>query len=342
MNDEQKLYPHKIYQINQKLEEFKQACGIEERLVSFNIFNPYIRKFNWLVVNDERWDFEGKNESIINNVTNCINSIPKENLEDNEWSNLLKKLKRDLGIEVLVDSIKYFDDIINGNFSSQNEGAKDLHFHLLNLYQYYPHEEDDGIDGVVYRNYKNRRKKLLYTKGELLTEESFNDNYRIYPWIDMTFVYESEVKIRSLSSQKEIEYTEATKEESINKLKKNKITNESSKYKTYFNYIVPIIMGYDHPDPDKEELLYDGCYAVENAGESTVQKFLLEDKTIKDLVRKFKYILCFPVYDTFIDKKLYGNFYGNIIIFFAFEDDRDEFLKEHQRKIEENLFLLIR
>ncbi|MBT6561949.1 MAG: hypothetical protein HON76_05420 [Candidatus Scalindua sp.] len=339
MNNEQRLYHHRIYQINQKLEEFKKVCGIEEMLVSFNILNPYNRKFNWLVVNDERWTFENENKYIINNISKCINSY------NDEWTELLDELDN----KGIADSIKYFRKNVDDKRKWTEEESKDFHFHLLNLYQYYPHEEDVGIDGVVYRNYKNRRKKLLYTKGELLTEERFKDNYRIYPWIDMTFVYESEVKIRSLSSQeqlsggsqKDIEYTEATFKEEIDKLKKFKITNVSSKYITYFNYIVPLIMGYDHPDPDKKGLRYDGSYVTQEGGKK-VSMFLLDDKAIKNLVKKFKYILCFPVYDTFIDKKLYGNLYGNIIMFFAFEEDRDEFLEENQRKIEENLFLLIR
>jgi hypothetical protein len=337
MNNEQKLYHHKIYQKNRLLEEFKRVCGIEERLVSFSILNPYNRKFNWLVVNDERWEFT---PNIIKNINSCYESC------NSNWKKLLKKLKEHK-IEELVDSIEYFENSERKNVNLTEEERKEFHFHLLNLYQYYPHEEDAGIDGVVYRNFRNKRKRLLYAKGELLMEEGFEKKFRIYPWINMTFVYKSGVRIRSLSSQekqsdgkqKDIEYTETSKEEEIDKIED--MESPASSKDVYFNYIIPLIAGYPHPDETKREkgLIFDGSKSKDKKENET---FLIDDSTIKNLINKFKYILSFPVYDTFIDKTLYGNFFGNITILFAFKDDRDEFLEEHQRKIEENLFLLIK
>lgn len=324
MNSEQKLYPHKIYQINQRLEELKEMWGIEERLVLFSILNYYKREFNWLVVNDERWTFD---ENIIDNINRCFELLKKER------ESLLRELAR-LNIEALVNSIEYFESDKKSNEWSEEE-RKEFHYHFLNLYQYYPHDAYAGIDGVIYRNFIRKRKRLLYAKGELLTDIN---NFNIYPWIDMTFVYESDVKIRSLSAQerqndviKDIEYTEVTFKNEIESIKGLK-HNDSFKNEIYFRFMVPLVAGYPHPNKSGE--LFDG-----KNGEN---EFLIEVKIIKKLVNKYKYILCFPVYDTYIDKRLYGNFYGNVAIPFAFKEDRDEFLKENQKKIEENLFLLIR
>jgi hypothetical protein len=336
MDNDQRLYFNKIYQINRKLEEFKQVCGIEKkRLVSFNILNPYNRKFNWYVVNNNRWEFDAQ---IIQNINDCMDC---EQLKP-----FYEELKK-LNIEELVDSIKYFENGERKNGNSSKKKMKDFHFHLLNLYQYYPHQEDGGIDGVVYRNFKSKKKRLLYTKGELLTKYN---NFDIYPWINMTFIYEFEKEIMSLSSQEQqldgkvqdVEFTKKTFNNEIEKIKSSKPYNFSSRKKVYFNYIVPLIMGYFHPDLKKEELFDGKRYGKKS------EKFLLEDDTIKDLIKRFKYILCFPVYDAFIGKRLYGNFCGNSTIFFEIEDDRNAFLEKHEKeiedkkKIEENLFLLVR
>jgi hypothetical protein len=340
MNNEQRLYHHKIYQKNRLLEEFKRVCGIEKRIVSLSVLNPYNHKFNWLVVDDKRWNFT---LDITQNINSCYKSCK------NDWRELLKRLKGHK-IEELVDSIEYFENGERKKVNFAEEERKEFHFHLLNLYQYYPHEEDAGIDGVVYRNFKNKRKRLLYTKGELLTDFK---NFNIYPWINMTFVYEHDVRIRSLSSQekqsdgkqKDIEYTEATFKSEISKIQENNkgnVANAPPKdediNKVYFNYIAPLISGYPHPDEikRKEGLLFDG------SNKKNKKTFLLDNSAIRELVNKIKYILNFPVYDASIDKNLYGNFYGNVIIPFAFKEDRDDFLKKNQRKIEENLFLLIR
>ncbi|MGR3174573.1 MAG: hypothetical protein ACUZ8N_08255 [Candidatus Scalindua sp.] len=341
MNNEQKLYYHKIYQKNRLLEEFKQVCGIEKRLVSFNILNFHNRKFNWYVVDNNRWKFD---EQIIQNINDCMDS---EQLKD-ERKSFYEKLKK-LNIEELVDSIKYFENGERKDGNSSKEEMEDFHFHLLNLYQYYPHEEDDGIDGVVYRNFKNKRERLLYTKGELLTD--LEKSFRIYPWINMTFIYKSYEEIQSLSAQeqqsngaeKDIEYTteetfESKKHEIAGRTKNKKKVESGDELakKIYFHYMVPLIVGYSHPDPAKGGLFDGGKF---QDGE---KEYLLKAETIRELVNKYKYILCFPVYDTFINKSLYGNFYGNITIPFEFKHDRDVFLKKHKRKIEENLFLLIR
>lgn len=326
MNNDQRLYPTTIYLINQRLEAFKQACGIKNRLVSFSILNTYNRKFNWLVVNNERWKFD---KLIIDYISKCINN------KNSEWQSFLKTLGK-LDITELTESITYFQNIKSRDLTKEEEW-KEFHYHLLNLYQYYPHEAWDGIDGIIYRNFINKKERLRYAKGKLLTDI---DIFNIYPWLDITSIYESDEMIRTLSSQeeqpygnsaqgyqKDIEYTEATFTQKIEEIKKSAANNNAqSKPEVYFKYIVPLIAGY--PDPDNQGI-FNG-------------KDLLGDDTIKKLVNNFKYILCFPVYDTYIDKRLYGNFYGNVIIFFGFENDRDEFLNNHRENIEENLFLLIR
>lgn len=325
MNNEQKLYHHKIYQRNRLLEEFKQVCGIENEIVSFSILNFHNRSFNWYVVNKNRWVFD---EQIILNINHCIRD------RQTQWKSLFEKLNK-LDIKELTDSIKYFVRERNAINWSDKEARREFHFHLLNLYQYYPHEAHIGIDGVIYRNFVEKGKRLLFAKGELLTDTDVFKNFNLYPWIKMAFVYESGDKVRSLSAQEQkqdIKYTEATFKNEIEEIKESSCEKSTSNYKEYFHYLVPLIMGYEHPDDPKR--VFDG---VRNED----KKYLLDDKDIMELVTNFKYILCFPVYDTFIDKRLYGNFCGNITIPFAFKDDRDEFLKEHQKKIEENLFLLI-
>ena len=329
MNDEQKLYPHKIYQINQKLEELKWICGIKERLFTFSVLNPYSRNFNWLVVNNKRWAFD---EEILSNINGCFEK------HGELWQNLLKKLKNQNN-EVLADSIKYFEVKIKNNNLSEND-CEDFHYHLLNLYQYYPHDSDIGIDGVVYRNYINKRKRLLYAKGELITKDMLN--FHNYPWIDMVFIFESDIKIRSLSAQErqggniknDVEYTETTYDDKIGYIKEN-TTEKSFQEEIYSKYIIPLIMGY--PDPCDSTKLFNGKWRKNGKDE-----FLIEEELIRKLVNEFKYVVCFPVYDAFIDRRLYGNFFGNIIIPFAFKDDRDEFIKEHQKEIEDNLFLLVK
>ncbi len=342
MKNEQRVYHHRIYQKNRLLEEFKRACGIEKSIVSFSILNFHNRKFNWFIVNDKRWDFDQGNRSIIDNINDCYQSC------ENEWKELLEKLKK-LNIEELVDSIKYFENGERENGNSTDETRKDFHFHLLNLYQYYPHDREIGIDGVIYRNFVNKKERLLYAKGELLVD--LEKSFHIHPWINMTFNYESDEKIRVLSAQepqsngteKDKEYTtEVTFENKKQEIAKLTINEKSAKSedelgkKIYFHYMLPLIVGYRHPDPDIEGIFDGGKLG------NGYKKYLLKADTIRELVNEYKYILCFPVYDAFIDKRLYGNFYGNVIIPFAFKDDRDEFLEEHQKKIEENLFLLVR
>lgn len=331
MNDEQRLYPHRIYQINQRLEEVKQVCGIEERLVTFSILNSYNRKFNWLVVNKKRWAW---GEKILENINGCFSE------HEGLWQELLKKLGEKAN-KILADSIEYFKrKIENKNLSEKD--CEDVHYHLLNLYQYYPHDSDIGIDGVIYRNFVNKRKKLLYAKGELLTEGM--NNFHIYPWIDMVFIFESGTRLRSISAQEpqgkndtgnDLEYyTEAQYKDKIATIRGRKPA-KASQDKIYFEYIFPLIMGY--PDPNGSAEPFNGKW--EKDGKT---KYLIEEEKIRELVSEFKYTVCFPVYDAFINKRLYGNFYGNVVIPFAFKEDRDEFIKEYQRKIEDSLFLLIK
>ena len=72
MTDEQKLYPQNIYRINQTHEVFKRICEIRpDQFISFGILDYYTKKFNSLVVNANRWSFEGGNYAIVNNIKEC-------------------------------------------------------------------------------------------------------------------------------------------------------------------------------------------------------------------------------------------------------------------------------
>jgi hypothetical protein len=337
MNNEQMLYHHKIYQKNRLLAEFKRVCGIDEkRTVSLSILNFHNRKFNWYVVGDNGWTFD---EHIIKNINECMDR------EQSEWESFYDKLKK-LDIEGLDESIDYFK---SGDRKTADSGEKEMsefNFHFLNLYQYYPHEALTGIDGVIYRNFINKRKRLYYAQGEL---QPGLKNFDIYPWIDMGFVYKSGEEIRCLSAQEKMpnnlredrKYTtRATFDKKIKEIQEIK-TTALSEDKVYFNYLVPLIMGY--PDPNNDNNDFKGRWIKKKGNEKKGKiEYFLDDDEIRTLLTKLKYITCFPVYDAFIDKGLYGNFYGNVTIFFEFEGERYRFAKENHKKIEENLFLLLK
>ena len=117
MNNEQRLYHHKIYQKNRLLEEFKRVCGIEKRIVSLSVLNPYNHKFNWLVVDDKRWNFT---LDITQNINSCYKSCK------NDWRELLKRLKGHK-IEELVDSIEYFENGERKKVNFAEEERKEFH-----------------------------------------------------------------------------------------------------------------------------------------------------------------------------------------------------------------------
>ena len=337
MNDEQRLYPHKIYQKNRLLEEFKQMCGVDDKIISFNIIDFYSRRFNWYVVNKERWMFK---EQIINNINECIS------VHSDEWRSFFEE-RRKQDFKELKDSIEYFGKERKTTNWSDKKNRREFHFHLLNLYQYYPHKAQIGIDGVIYRNFIDQGERLCYAKGELLTDTDKYGKYYIYPWINMTFVYKSGKNVNSLSAQEnllsnkesknDIEYTtETDKNEKIKEMQDIE-TIALSQDKVYFNYLVPLVMGY--PDPIVDKDIFNGSWKCNQE-----TKYFLDDDTIKTLLIKLKYIICFPVYDAFVGSRLYGNFYGNVTIFFEKEDERVGFIEDKDKisRIEESLFLLIR
>ena len=318
---------------------------------------------------------------------------------------------------------------------------------------------------------------MKYAEGEFLIDIQ----YDIAPWVDIKFTYADGQK-SSFSAQdqnEDIEYTDNNKED-FRKLIERKTLPSESPETVYFNYIVPLIMGYPHPD--EEGKVFDGILGssitvsdikwdvllqeIQNGNSLTtkinnselqaqlekvkkikgksppemekivtvfdkikdtltfykdevynkielfpeVQKklddlkkktildetgtiltktlsasaeedirwfnidilkqlfpdilsksrYFLKRDTLKELAEKYKFTLSFPVYDTFLYRKLCGNFYGNVTIFFASQDDRNAFVDngfsvregyrgnnvnngkgEMIKVIQENLFLLI-
>ncbi len=327
MNDKQKLYPQKIYQVNYVLEEIRKICEIKDQLVGFSILNYFTQKFNNFPIHSDRWEFNGK---ICNNIIGCL----KTKKHKDDWKYLFEHIES-VGLEVLQESVDYFKKIMEEKCTllTSEEEYKEFHYHLLNLYQSFPIDSNEYIDGIVFRNFKKKQTRLLYATGELLVE--MGKTYNVYPWIDMTFVYESGEKIRSISCQEyggkdcDMVYIADVTREKIKMTIKNKVSIKPS---VYFDYLLPIFAGYLSPSGDAT-LKYDGKHK---------NTYLLSKSYIRNLLVKIKYILCIPVYNAYIDKRLYGSFYGIFTIPFTFKDDRDEFIKEHKKKIEENLFLLIK
>ena len=74
-----------------------------------------------------------------------------------------EKIKKEV-IEDKKESILYFQE----NIRSEAKLNDDFHFHLLNLYQSYPLNSDENIDGVIFRNFKKfmeKRECLCYAVG---------------------------------------------------------------------------------------------------------------------------------------------------------------------------------
>lgn len=354
MSIEQKLYPQNIYQINQTHEEFNRICKIKkDQFISFGILDCYTKKFNSLVVDRNRWSFEGKDQAIVKNIKECYIDDTYKTL----WQNFFTQIER-CGIEDKKESIVFFKKNIGSKAKLDIDA---FHFHLLNLYQSYPLDSDENIDGVIFRNFKKFMKKkecLCYAIGKLLNENEYKNTYNDYPWIDMRFVFESGSTVNSFSSQEfaknkdnDIEYTAENRTEKIKQIRNNCdiAKNDESGMKLYRDYIVPIIVGYPHPNHEHGEYLFNGLWY-----DKCEKQFLLSADKTKKLISKFKFILCIPVYDAFIDKRLYGNFYGNITFAFETVQERNDFIGESMKKggngaeikridiIKENLFLYVK
>ena len=287
----------------------------------------------------------------MNNIKECY--INDKTL----WENFFSKIEK-CGIEDKKESIVYFQENIR---SAATLNIDDFYFHLLNLYQSYPLNSDENIDGVVFRNFKKfmeKRECLRYAIGELLNE--YENTYNDYPWIDMEFVFESGSAVNSFSSQEfaknkdtDIEYTtEENRTEKIKQIGKicDIVKNDEYGMRLYREYIVPIIAGYSHPNSKRHEDLFDGLWY----NDKNERQFLLSADKTKELISKFKFILCIPVYDAFVNKRLYGNFFGNITFAFKTEQEMKDFKYECMEKrvigaeikmidiIKENLFLYVK
>lgn len=335
MNEKQILFAEKIYQINHKFDEFKQKCKFGENPIGFCTLNNHNRKFNWYIVDKERWCFSNK---IVGNIKKCCKK------EEKIWNSFLTEL-RQLDNDAINDSIEYFDKFTRS--ASVNLGDnEEFHFHFLNIYQSYPIHSGKYFDGIVYRNFKKKKKRLINATAELLVDKKAT--YHVYPWLDITFNYEYSEKekciegiesiesIKRISSQEsdsngcDIVKSEHEVTEMENHFTSNKFTPTNAE-QLYYYYLLPIMAGYQHPS-HKKICPYDGKYMNKN-------KYLLDHKHIR---LKHKFLLFIPVYDAPITEMHFGNFYGNITVFFENANDRDSFLGVYKKKIEENLFLLVR
>lgn len=324
MENNQILYPQKIYPLNYAIDEFKKVCKLDDDLLfGLCVLNYYNRKFNWHVVHMNRWQFD---VDLVNNVKKC------REVCDKEWTDFFRVLQS-LKNEALKESIEYFDKIKHDT-NKTSEFLEEFHFHFLNIYQSYPIYSDKYFDGIVYRNFRREKARLRYATAEVISD--LKNTYDIYPWLDIKFFYENGEKITSISCQEyggngtDIEYKFLQKIKIRKNLKPFKFEHTHAE-KLYLYYILPIIAGYPHPD--NSEKRYDGMY------DKTINnKYLLKPKHVVP----YKYILFIPVYDVPIGKKLYGNFFGNITIPFKSKSKRRKFIKKHIKVIEESLSLLIR
>jgi hypothetical protein len=318
MSDKQQLYSQRIYKVNIALNEFKQACELEKKVISYNVLNYYNLKNNWAIVSESKWQF---NKEIVKNIQAFYQDSEQHYL----WKNLFQCLYK-LKLNTIDKIINDFKNIIKNHLIASKD-YPNIHFQLLNIYHSYPIDLL-YIDGIIFRNLRTVNKKFLYATAKMLTEKEYFDTYNIFPYAKMKFFFEKDDCIIKYCSQEEKKDFTGKRHLLESQTQKEGVTEHA----LFFLYIAPLFIGYSEP----------GGGSSEFNGRLGDKKYLFTSDNIRESIQaQAKYSLCIPVFDFLKQGKLYGNYYGNLVIPFKKKENMNNFMDKKLDNIFKNLPLLL-
>lgn len=345
MNNQQKLYPQLIYRINSKLSEIKTASRIDKQIIAPSVFNPFGRNFHWLVVADNKWEFQnGDKDSWFSEIKNHIknNSV--------KWEEFKKKY---VGSEDKIE-IKSIEDAFSilGDVAAHNE---EYHHALLTVFQFYPVVSHKYIDGIIYRNLERRTSrdkvanhKIDYAVANLLIFEKhkketqqYKDTYKLYPWAEVDFFHGTEKETKcSCQEDNSPWYPEELPDRETNcslpGIKEKKLFEEDRRGQFIDDQKFPLT-----PADKIEDSFFYNYFLPFFAGykDFTADKFLILES---EYFNQFKHNIVVPLYDAYIDGEYYGNLCGTLQIPFKAEENTKlkNFKKNSVAKLISNSHLL--
>lgn len=343
MSPKQELYPQLIYRINSKLSEVKTASDIPgEQIIAPSVFNPFGRNFHWLVVADNKWEFQNGDVDEFSEIKKHIRH--KYNVDN--WEKFKKNYKASED-KIEFKSIEDAFNILN----DATAGDKEYHHALLTVFQFYPVVSHKYIAGIIYRNLERRAKdkdrklnhKIDHAIADLLiSDEKTPQNkktYILYPWAEVVFVSDDNDKESKWSCQENNSpwYPEGEPDQKpsgvlpVLETKEHYEKNRPEQFKNapltpadqieddfFYNYFLPFFARYQ---------------------KFNTTRFL---KLEPDHFNQFKHNIVVPLYDAYIDGEYYGNLCGTLQIPFKAEENKTaEFVNNKLEKLKSNSHLLI-